>query len=139
MKSLPLWLLLALLAAGTRAQDGFEAPLPFIGGDAERGRLVFASCRSCHYTNPRQGHGNGPNLYRIFGKVAGQQPGFDYYSPQLQAAGFVWTPQLLYGWLENPMAAMPDTTMMSNGVPDPGRRADLVAYLQQISVLEVAQ
>ncbi|MCB1706952.1 MAG: c-type cytochrome, partial [Halioglobus sp.] len=107
-------------------------------GDPERGRLVFASCRSCHYTDPRLGHGNGPNLHRIFGKIAGKQPGFDYYSVQLQAAEFVWTPQLLYAWLENPMQATPGTTMMSNGVPDPGQRADLVAYLQQVSMLEFA-
>ena len=36
------------------------------------------------------------------------------------------------------MQATPGTTMMSNGVPDPGQRADLVAYLQQVSMLEFA-
>jgi cytochrome c len=139
MRRFSIWMLLALLAAGTRAQGELEATtVPFIGGDPERGRLVFASCRSCHYTDSRLGHGNGPNLHRIFGRTAGKQPGFDYYSPQLQAAEFVWTPQVLYAWLENPMQATPGTTMMSNGVPDPGQRADLVAYLQQVSMLEFA-
>ena len=136
MRRATLGVLLALLAGTAGAQTTAGAPVPFIGGDPERGRLVFATCRTCHYTDPRQGHGNGPNLHRIFGKVAGQQPGFDYYSAPLRAAGFVWTPQALYTWLENPMQATPGTTMMSYGVPDPGDRADLIAYLQQVSVLE---
>ena len=103
-------------------------------GDPQRGRLVFAPCRSCHFTEAAAGHGNGPNLYRIFGKAAGKQQGFEYYSPALAAAQFVWTPQLLFNWLENPMAALPGTSMMSAGVPDPQQRADLIAYLQLVSV-----
>jgi len=103
-------------------------------GDPERGRLVFGGCRSCHFTEAGAGHGNGPNLHRIFGKVAGKQAGFDYYSPELKAAQFVWTPTVLYVWLENPMASIPGTTMMSAGVPDPQERADLIAYLELVTV-----
>jgi cytochrome c len=103
-------------------------------GDAQRGRLVFAPCRSCHFTDAAAGHGNGPNLHRIFGKQAGQQAGFEHYSEPLKAAGFVWTPEAMYAWLENPMAQMPGTSMMSAGVPDPRERADLIAYLKAISV-----
>jgi len=103
-------------------------------GDPERGRLVFGGCRSCHFTEAGAGHGNGPNLHRIFGKVAGKQAGFDYYSPELKAAQFVWTPGVLYVWLENPMASIPGTTMMSAGVPDPQERADLIAYLELVTV-----
>ena len=82
------------------------------------------------------GHNNGPNLHRIFGKVAGKQDGFAYYSDTFKAARFVWTPQLMYRWLENPTAMFPDSSMMSLGVPDPQRRADLIAFLQQASVRE---
>ena len=46
-------------------------------GDAEKGRLVFAQCRTCHYPEKIIGHHNGPNLHAIFGKVAGKQVGFD--------------------------------------------------------------
>ena len=108
-------------------------------GDPARGRLEFGPCRTCHYAESFMGHNNGPNLHRIFGKVAGKQPGFEYYSAPLQAAQFVWTPALLYAWLENPMAATPGTSMMSAGVPDPARRADLIAYLQQVSVRTAAE
>lgn len=109
--------------------------LPRIG-DAERGRLVFGPCRTCHYTEPFMGHNNGPNLHRIFGKVAGKQAGFDYYSETFKQAEFVWTPQLMYVWLENPMAMFPGSSMMSLGVPDPQRRADLIEFLKRASVRE---
>ena len=108
-----------------------ELPL---AGDAERGRLVFAPCRTCHYPEPAMGHNNGPNLHRIFGKVAGKQPGYRYYSKTFREAEFVWTPQLMYAWLEDPMRMFPESTMMSLGVPDAQARADLIAYLMQASV-----
>jgi len=88
-------------------------------GDAARGRLVFAACRTCHYAEGFMGHNNGPNLNRIFGKVAGKQPGFEYYSEYFRQAEFVWTPELMYAWLENPRKMFPDSAMMSLGVPDP--------------------
>lgn len=82
------------------------------------------------------GHNNGPNLHRIFGKVVGKQEGFEYYSETFKEAEFVWTPQLLYTWLENPMAMFPESSMMSLGVPDPQQRADLIAFLMRASVRE---
>jgi len=122
-------------ADSTAAIQAESSPEIFVPrGDPERGRLVFGRCRSCHFTEAGAGHGNGPNLHRIFGKVAGKQAGFDYYSPEFKAAQFVWTPGVLYLWLENPMASMPGTTMMSAGVPDPRERADLVAYLELMTV-----
>ncbi len=130
-----LLLVLLLLAAGSgHAQLEPVEVLSLQQGDSQRGRLVFAPCRTCHFTEAAAGHGNGPNLYRIFGKQAGQQAGFEHYSEPLKVAGFVWTPEVMYAWLENPMAALPGTSMMSAGVPDPRDRADLIAYLKSISV-----
>jgi len=80
------------------------------------------------------GHNNGPNLHRIFGKVAGKQAGFDYYSEDFKAAQFVWTPEVMFAWLENPMVMFPGSTMMSLGVPDLQQRADLIAFLMLASV-----
>jgi cytochrome c len=116
-------------------QELEQALLPLVG-DRERGRLVFGPCRACHYLEPAMGHNNGPNLYRIFGNVAGKQAGFSYYSPTFKAAGFVWTPALMYAWLENPMAMYPGSSMMSPGVPDPQRRADIIAYIEWASTPE---
>ena len=116
-----LWALLG------QAQTAEDVSMP--RGDAERGRLVFGPCRTCHYPDAFMGHNYGPNLSRIFGKVAGKQDGFDYYSETFQQAQFVWTQQMLYLWLADPLAMFPDSTMMSRGVPDPQDRADLIAYL----------
>jgi cytochrome c len=66
--------------------------------------------------------------------VAGKQAGFDNYSETFRAARFVWTPQMMYAWLENPMAMFPESTMMSLGVPDPQQRADLIAFLLRATV-----
>ena len=117
---------LYLLTMPGQAQD--------LRGDPERGRLVFGPCRTCHYPDAAMGHNNGPNLNRIFGKVAGKQPGFEYYSETFKAADFVWTPQLMDVWLSNPQRMFPDSSMMSLGVPDPQRRADLIAYLKLASL-----
>lgn len=131
-------LLLAALLLGTisgaAAQESAGAGQLPLAGDPERGRLVFGPCRTCHYPEAFMGHNNGPNLHRIFGKVAGKQPGFDYYSDTFKSAQFVWTPQLMFAWLENPMAMFPGSSMMSLGVADAQRRADLIAFLQQASV-----
>ncbi|MEP1472777.1 MAG: adenylate cyclase [Halieaceae bacterium] len=125
-------ILLALLAPSVAAEPSGEG----LVGDPERGRLVFGPCRTCHYPEKVMGHNNGPNLHRIFGKVAGKQAGFEYYSASFRQATFVWTPALMYAWLADPGAMFPESVMMSLGVPDPQRRADLIAYLKRASVRE---
>lgn len=101
-------------------------------GDAARGRLVFATCRTCHYPEQSVGHNNGPSLWNIFALQVGSQPGFDY-SPALRNAEFVWTPELLDLWLQDTVNFLPGNMMMSPGESDPQRRADLIEYLKQIS------
>lgn len=119
--------LLLLLASQPASSDELQARLAL--ADADRGRLLFGACRTCHYPETFMGHNTGPNLSGIFGKVAGKQPGYDFYSQRFRDAEFVWTPQVMYAWLENPMAMFPDSTMMSVGVPDAQGRADLIAFL----------
>ena len=105
-------------------------------GDVERGRLLFGACRACHYLRAGEGHHNGPNLHRIFGRVVGTAAGFEYYSESFRTAGFAWTPERLFAWLANPLEQYPETTMMSPPLSDPQRRADLIAYLARASVLD---
>jgi cytochrome c len=129
--------MLAIMACGALvAAVNVVAQQTLPAGDPARGRLEFGACRTCHYTESFMGHNNGPSLHRIFGKVAGKQEGFEYYSDEFKAAQFVWTPELMFVWLENPMAMFPGSSMMSLGVPDAQRRADLIAFLMQASVRE---
>ncbi len=124
---------ICIVLAAPREAPADEVATALAQGDAERGRLVFGPCRTCHYPDSIMGHNNGPNLSGIFGRVAGKQEGFDYYSETFRDAEFVWTPQLMYLWLEDPMGMFPGSTMMSLGVPDPQARADLIAYLLEAS------
>lgn len=130
MRSIVILLALAWPLSG--AADELQSRLAL--ADVDRGRLVFGPCRTCHYPDAFMGHNNGPNLSGIFGKVAGKQVGFQYYSQLFKEAEFVWTPQLMFAWLEDPMAMFPDSVMMSRGVPDPQDRADLIAFLKQASL-----
>lgn len=115
---------LSAQSQSTRAQS--------VEGDTERGRLVFGSCRTCHYPEKGVGHHNGPSLWNIFGREVGSQPDFDY-SPALREADFVWTPELLDLWLENPRDFLSGNTMMIAPMRDPQRRADLIEYLKQFA------
>mgnify|MGYP001818906680 FL=1 len=120
---------IVLLQVPAAVADELQARLAL--SSVDRGRVVFGPCRTCHYPDAFMGHNTGPNLSGIFGRVAGKQPGFDGYSTYFRSAEFVWTPQLMFAWLEDPMAMFPESRMMSRGVPDPQDRADLIAYLIQ--------
>ena len=125
VRLLPCLLLLSL------SQHGLAEQLVDYQGDADKGRLIFSQCRTCHYPEKIIGHHNGPSLHAIFGKTAGKQQGFDDYSETFLKAEFIWTPELLFAWLADVEAMFPETTMMSLGVPDPQQRADLIAYLKR--------
>ena len=71
----------------------------------------------------------GPSLYSKIGKTAGQVPGFNY-STANKSSGAVWTEEVLFKYLKNPRAFMPGTKMAFAGIPDPQKRADVIAYLK---------
>jgi cytochrome c len=100
-------------------------------GSAERGRLIFAACRTCHYPEKAVGNHNGPSLFAIFGRKAGTREGFDYYSAAMKRADFVWTPELLDVWLANPQTFLPGNSMVFVPLPNAQDRADLIEYLKQ--------
>ena len=102
-----------------------------LAADPVRGRQVFAACRTCHYPEKGYGHHNGPSLFAIFGRRAGSQPDFAYYSPALKRSNLVWQPALLDAWLANPDGFLPGNVMVFVAVPDTRDRADLIAYLEQ--------
>ena len=138
MKTIVYWIffttktaVLSVTVAFSLAFNTYAESLDAFTGDAEKGRLVFAQCRTCHYPEKIVGHHNGPSLHAIFGKVAGKQAGFDDYSETFKMAQFVWTEDLLFAWLANVETMFPETTMMSLGVKDPQQRADLIAYLRR--------
>jgi cytochrome c len=124
--------LVALLSLAGAVLAGSPANAPANAmGDPVRGRQIFAPCRTCHYPEKGYGHHNGPSLFAIFGRRAGTQEGFLYYSEVVKRSNLLWTPALLDVWLANPGSFLPGTNMMFVGIPDARDRADLIAYLAQ--------
>jgi cytochrome c len=104
-------------------------PAPWNEADLDNGRRVFARCRSCHTITEGGPNMTGPNLYGMFGRQAGAQPGYNY-SAAVKDAGFLWDGERLEHWLENPRTFLRGTRMSFAGIPDATDRRDVVAWLK---------
>ena len=99
------------------------------GADAARGKQLYeARCGGCHSLDENRA---GPAHRGVYGRRAGRAPGYDY-SPALRASRIVWNARTLERWLANPEALVPGQKM-GFAVPEARDRADLVAYLKEIS------
>jgi cytochrome c len=97
-------------------------------GNAAAGKAVFIQCQACH--SLKEGENRvGPSLYNKIGATAGQVPGFRYTEAN-KNSGIVWTEEKMFEYLKNPRAVIPGTTMAFAGIPDPQKRADLIAFLK---------
>ena len=100
-------------------------------GDAARGEARFQECAACHKLEANA-NALGPNLHAVFGRKAGELGDFRY-SPALKRSGITWTPETLDSFITDPQKVVPANRMPYAGMPDPGDRADLIAYLKQAS------
>ncbi|MGV8929361.1 MAG: c-type cytochrome [Brevundimonas sp.] len=106
-----------------------DLPAPYNAADLDNGRRAFARCRSCHTITEGGPNMTGPNLYGLFGRQAGAQPGFNY-STAVKQADFAWDAERLDHWLENPRTFLKGTKMSFAGIPDPADRRDVIAFLK---------
>ncbi len=98
-------------------------------GDVERGRDQYeARCTGCHSVDENR---VGPAHRGVFGRRAGQAPGFAY-SAAVRESGVVWTEATLDRWLADPQAFIPGQAMYFH-VDDPRDRRDLIAYLATLA------
>jgi cytochrome c len=97
------------------------------GGDAARGRVLYAQCQICHTI---QRNSIGPRHLGLFGRKAGSLPDYNY-SAALKNSGIVWDERTLDQWLRGPAAMVPGTKMVFSGISDPEERADIIAYLKE--------
>ena len=104
-------------------------PAPYNTGDLAKGKTTFALCRSCHTITPGGPNSTGPNLYGVFGRMAGTHEGFKY-SDAVKGAGFKWDAEKLDAWLANPKTFLPGNRMTFVGLKDEQKRRDLIAYLK---------
>lgn len=95
------------------------------GGDAVRGKEVYAQCAGCH--SPDR-HRTGPKHCGLIGRQAGSADGFDY-SQAMRVSRVIWNAQTLDRFLSAPLSFMPGTKMAIAGVRHSSERSDLIAYL----------
>jgi|SRR5262249_34068151 len=102
-------------------------------GNAEEGAEVFKKCRACHDVGPEAKNKVGPLLNDIVGRKAGTIEGFNYSEANKSAGGkgLVWTEDVLFKYLENPLAFMAGTKMAFAGLKDPQDRKDIIAFLKK--------
>jgi cytochrome c len=113
--------ILAVLAAGAetaRAQD------------VAAGAKDFIVCRACHQIGPTAKNGVGPVLNGVVGRPAGTYPGFSY-SDANKNSGITWTADKIDTYLVSPKTLVPGTKMIFPGIPDPQKRKDIIAFLEQ--------
>ena len=122
-----------VLSAATAAALIMVAPAASQEGNAEEGAEVFKKCRACHDVGPEAKNKVGPLLNDIIGRRAGTIEGFTYSEANKSAGskGLVWTEDVLFKYLENPLAFMPGTKMAFAGLKDPQDRKDLIAFLKK--------
>jgi cytochrome c len=122
---LALALLALLQAVPAAAQDG----------KVEDGAEVFKKCRACHDVGPDAKNKVGPLLNDILGRHAGSIEGFNYSDANKAAGtqGLVWTDEVLFKYLENPLSFMPGTKMAFAGLKDEQDRRDVIAYLKSFT------
>ncbi len=98
---------------------------------AAAGQSVFNSqCRICHAVQAGRNL-NGPSLYGVVGRKAGQAPGFKY-SAANKASGLTWDAPTLDRYLAAPRTVIPGTLMSYQGLHDAQKRADVIAYLSTL-------
>ena len=117
------------IAPTTSYQAAFDIlPTPYSQADYSLGRRTFKNCQSCHTITEGGRHLVGPNLHGIFGRTVGSAEGFQY-STALEAEDFIWTPERLEEWLDNPRDYLPGNRMTFAGVHRPADRHAVIAYL----------
>ncbi|HEY0939646.1 MAG TPA: c-type cytochrome [Steroidobacter sp.] len=102
------------------------------GGDPARGAELYAKeCAACHSLSASTD--NAPMHCGLVGRKAGSVPGFPY-SEAMRSSGLVWDEQTLDEFLGAPYIVMPGTIMGFPGFSQEADRADVIAYLKQVSV-----
>jgi cytochrome c len=88
------------------------------------------SCGTCHVAAADAGPRQGPNLFGVVGRTAGEVAGFKY-SPAFAAGsgGIVWDEATLDRWLTDPQSVIPGAVMPYKQA-DPDKRRLVIEYLK---------
>lgn len=93
-----------------------------------RGEDAYFQCKGCHAIAKGAPSSAGPNLYAVFGRVAGKQSGFPF-TDALAGSNITWDRESLDAFLADPSGYVPGSDMRRGVVRDPETRAAIIAYL----------
>jgi cytochrome c len=115
-------------------QQPAEQPLAQLlaSADPKRGEQTAQVCQACHSFEKGGGTKIGPDLWGVVGRMRASVAGFDY-SNGMKSKGGTWTLEDLNTFLTSPSSFVPGTKMTFAGIPQGGRRADVLAYLNTLS------
>jgi cytochrome c len=101
-------------------------------GNTTRGERVFGACAACHSLEPDRNM-TGPSLANLWNRKAGSLQSFSRYSTALKSSGVVWGDQALDKWIKDPAHLIPGNEMTFPGIKNDQQRADVLAYLKQVT------
>ena len=120
------------------AQAAVKAlPAPFNTANLDNGKAIFAQCKSCHTIGNGGSNMTGPNLYDVWGRMAGTKADYSY-SDAVKGLGFAWDADHLNQWLEGPRSFVPGTKMSFVGLTSAQDRIDVIGYLRTQSDMKPA-
>lgn len=108
---------------------------PALAGDVAKGEKNFKKCVACHSIEEGGKNKTGPNLWNVMNRGTGQMEGYKYSNKFAAWAeeNPEWTPKLMDEWLANSKKLVKGTKMAFREKKE-SKRADLIAYLQSMSV-----
>ena len=101
--------------------------------DPAKGEKAVGACKACHTFEKGGANKVGPHLFDVYGRNKASIEGFGYSSAMKGKASEKWEAEQLDGFLKNPKAYRPGTTMAFAGLSKPDQRADVIAYLNTLA------
>ena len=103
------------------------------GADPAAGEAATRKCTACHTFDEGGANKVGPNLWNIVDAAIAGVEGFSYSDALEGMAEQSWTYEALNAFLAKPRDFAPGTKMSFAGISKVGERADLIAYLRNLS------
>ncbi|MEN9016964.1 MAG: c-type cytochrome [Hellea sp.] len=98
----------------------------------ERGRIIYKRCRACHSLDIKGKNTVGPNLWNIYGAVAGNKANFNY-SKAMRNSDIIWDNETLNAYIQKPNEFMEGTRMSFIGIKKQEDRTALLIYLKAMT------